>query len=54
MKSIRKENSKQLPVVQIDKSLNKYTSVVLFPEKVEKAKKDLEKYGLPDSNRPAR
>ena len=42
MKSILELNEKKIPVVRIDKSLNKYTSVVLFPEKVEKAKKMLE------------
>ncbi len=35
-------------VVRIDKSLNKYKDVVLFPEKVEKAKKAFKKLGLPD------
>ena len=48
MKSILKPNDKKVPVVRIDKSLNKYSNVVLFPEKVEKAKQAFEKLGLPD------
>jgi hypothetical protein len=38
MKSIIELNEKKIPVVRIDKSLNKYSNIVLFPEKVEKAK----------------
>lgn len=48
MKSILELNDKKVPVVRIDKSLNKYSNVVLFPEKVEKAKQAFEKLGLPD------
>jgi hypothetical protein len=48
MKSIPELNEKKVPVVRIDKSLNKYDNVVLFPEKVKKAKKAFEKFGLPD------
>lgn len=48
MKSILELNDKKLPVVRIDKSLNQYSNVVLFPEKVEKARKAFEKFGLPD------
>lgn len=48
MKSTLKANEKKVPVVRIDKSLNKYDNVVLFPDKVKKAKEDFEKYGLPD------
>ena len=48
MKSILEINEKKVPVVRIDKSLNKYDNVVLFPEKVKKAKKDFEKFGVPD------
>ena len=50
MKSILELNEKKLPVVPVDKSLNKYSDVVLFPEKVEKAKKAFAKFGLPDLN----
>jgi hypothetical protein len=48
MKSILELNDKKIPVVRIDKSLNKYSSVVLFPEKVEKAKQAFENLGIPD------
>ncbi len=54
MKSILDLNDKKVPVVPIDKSLNKYTKVVLFPEKVEKAKKTFEKIGLPDIKEQSR
>ena len=46
MKSIFELNEKKLPIVRIDKSLNKYSNVVLFPEKVEKAKAAIAKLGL--------
>ena len=48
MKNILELNEKKIPVVRIDKTLNKYSDVILFPEKVEKAKKAIEKIGLPD------
>ena len=48
MKTILELNEKKIPVVRIDKSLNKYSNLVLFPDKVEKAKKAIEKMGLPD------
>lgn len=48
MKNILELNKKKVPVVRIDKSLNKYRNVVLFPEKVEKARRSIERLGLPD------
>ena len=54
MKSILELNEKKIPVVPIDKSLNKYSKVVLFPEKVEKARKAFEKFGLPDLKKHSR
>lgn len=48
MKSILELNEKKVPVVRIDKSLNKYSNMVLFPKKVEKAKEAFDKLGLPD------
>jgi len=48
MKSILELNEKNVPVVRKDKSLNKYSNKVLFPEKVEKARRVFEKFGLPD------
>jgi hypothetical protein len=47
MKNILELNKKKVPVVRIDKSLNKYDNVVLFPEKVNKAKEALKKFGVP-------
>ncbi len=48
MKNILELNDKKIPVVRIDKSLNKYSNTVLFPEKVEKAKQAFDKLGLPN------
>ena len=47
MKKITELNEKKVPVVRIDKSLNKYEKVVLFPKKVAKANKMLKETGLP-------
>jgi len=54
MKSILDLNEKKIPVVRIDKVLNKYDNVVLFPEKVEKAKEMLRTIGLPDLKKDKR
>ena len=54
MKSILELNDKKVPVVRIDKSLNKYSNMVLFPEKVEKAKQAFEKFGLPNLKKHSR
>ena len=35
------------PVVQTDKSLNKYGGMILFPDKLEKANETLRKTGFP-------
>ncbi len=49
MKSILELNDKKIPVVRIDKGLNQYSNVVLFPTKVAEAKKAFKKFGLPKS-----
>lgn len=54
MKSMDELNEKKVPVVRVDKSLNKYSNVVLFPEKVEKAKEAFNKLGLPDLKKQSR
>lgn len=54
MKSILELNEKKLPIVRIDKSLNKYSNVILFPEKVEKAKAAIAKLGLPSKQKQSR
>ncbi|MEO6832178.1 MAG: hypothetical protein ABI378_07285 [Chitinophagaceae bacterium] len=47
MKSIKELNERKVPIVIIDKALNKLDKVVLFPKKVAKAKETLGKIGLP-------
>ena len=46
---------RKIPIVKIDKSLNKYDDIVLFPNKLKKANEMLRKVGLPkqwtDENR---
>ena len=43
----KKNYKDNLPKVRIDKSLEKYKDTVLFPEKLEKANKNIAKVGLP-------
>lgn len=45
--SIEEINKRKTPIVIIDKALNKFNDVVLFPDKVEKANKMLKTIGLP-------
>ena len=47
MTTIKELNKKKVPIVRIDKSLNKYDNIVLFPDKVEKANEMLKSIGLP-------
>ncbi len=47
MKTITELNATKIPLVIIDKRLISLDDVVLFPEKVEKAKKIIQKLGLP-------
>jgi hypothetical protein len=44
-------NKKKVPIIKIDKSLNKYDDMVLFPEKVAKANQMLRNIGLPKSKK---
>jgi hypothetical protein len=44
---IKDINKKKVPIVKVDKSLNKYSNKVLFPNKVEKANDMLRTTGLP-------
>ncbi|MEP6903671.1 MAG: hypothetical protein ABJA66_18255 [Actinomycetota bacterium] len=46
---IKELNESKLPIVRIDKSLDKYKNKVLFKEKVEKANEALINIGLPKS-----
>ena len=45
--NIKELNKKKVPIVKIDKSLNKYNGIVLFPDKLEKANNMLKTIGLP-------
>jgi len=47
MKITAELKKRKIPIVKIDKSLNKYDDVILFPEKLEKANEMLRKVGLP-------
>ena len=47
MKTIEELNASKVPIVIIDKSLDKLDEVVLFPKKVKKANETIAKIGLP-------
>ena len=47
MKITTELNKRKVPIVRIDKSLNKYDNIVLFPDKLEKANQMLRNVGLP-------
>jgi len=47
MKITKELKKRKTPIVKIDKSLNKYDSIVLFPDKQEKANEMLRRVGLP-------
>ena len=47
MRTIKELNKRNVPVVRIDESLDKYNDVVLFPDKVAKANEMLRTIGLP-------
>lgn len=51
MKTIQELNQSKVPIVIKDKKLDKLDEKVLFPEKVEKARRTIEKIGLPKENR---
>ena len=46
-KVIKELEKRKTPIVRIDKSLDKYRNVVLFPDKLEKANEMLRTVGLP-------
>ncbi|MCU0374215.1 MAG: hypothetical protein MUF24_02815 [Chitinophagaceae bacterium] len=46
MKSILELNETKVPAVRIDKTLDKYDNVVLFPDKLDKANKMVEHTNL--------
>ena len=47
MKVPNELKKRKIPIVRIDKSLDKFDEKVLFPEKLEKANEMLKKIGLP-------
>jgi hypothetical protein len=47
MKKIEELNKSKVPIIRIDKSLEKYKDQVLFPDKLEKANEALRVVGLP-------
>ncbi len=47
MKITTELKKRKIPIVKIDKSLNKYDDIVLFPDKLKKANDMLRKVGLP-------
>jgi hypothetical protein len=47
MKITTELKKRKIPIVKVDKLLNKYDEIVLFPEKLEKANEMLRKVGLP-------
>lgn len=47
MKITKELKKRKIPIVRVDKSLNKYDDKIMFPEKLEKANEMLRKIGLP-------
>ncbi|MCK9499984.1 MAG: hypothetical protein M0Q45_10845 [Bacteroidales bacterium] len=47
MKVTTEIKKRKIPIVRIDKSLNKYDDKNLFPDKLDKANEMLKKVGLP-------
>lgn len=47
MKAIKELNDKKIPIVRIDDSLEKYKTLPVFQEKVDKANEMLRTIGLP-------
>ncbi len=46
--TIEQLNKAKIPIVKIDKSLEKFHGKILFPEKLVQANKTLAKVGLPN------
>jgi hypothetical protein len=51
MKKIEELNKRKVPVVRIDNSLEKYKTIPLFQDKVDKANEVLKKVGLPKTKK---
>lgn len=50
--TIKKLNKSKVPIVRIDKSLEKYKDQPLFQDKIDKANEVLRTVGLPKKNLP--
>ena len=48
MKTLLEVNKKKIPAVRIDRELDKYDNVILFPDKLAKANEQLKKSGFPN------
>jgi len=51
MTTIEELNQSKIPVIVFDKKLEQFRDKVLFPEKLEKAKEILAKFGLPKTKK---
>ena len=47
MKLTTEIKKRKIPIVRVDKALNKFDDKILFPDKLEKANEMLKKVGLP-------
>lgn len=47
MTTIEKLNKSKIPIISIDKRLEKYRGKILFPEKLARANKIIAKSGIP-------
>lgn len=47
MKITNELKKRKIPIVKVDKSLDKFDDKILFPEKLKKANEMLKKIGLP-------
>ena len=47
MKTRQILKEKKTPTIRIDKSLDKYDNIILFPEKLAKAEEDIKRLGFP-------
>jgi len=48
MKKIEELNNSKIPIIVIDKKLERFKDQTLFPEKLARANEIIAKYGLPE------
>lgn len=51
MKTIKELNEKKIPIIRINKSLEKYKDMPIFQDKVDKANEVLRTVGIPESKK---